>query len=186
MELLPLQLTSWEKWLELHPDTLVLSNDTPYQEWYTNISLGSSSLGPEFVASIVYWDTRLTHNRLVLGVTVDQAFRAYPLDRVAASGGVVNDILANRPVVVVVDDQSVFSIAFSREINGQVLNFERTGADSLQLVDKETGSIWNLEGLAIDGPLEGESLSFVTSFITEWYGWSAYHPETEIYAIANP
>ena len=39
----------------------------------------------------------------------------------------------------------------------------------------------NASGKAVDGPLKGASLTYVFSFISEWYGWSAYHPETAIY-----
>lgn len=184
LEIIPLAQVTWERWLELHPDTLVLSNDTPFKGWYSDTGIGSPGLGPDFIASIVNWDDRLPHNELVLGVTAEGAFRAYPLLVIIDSGGIINDTLADKPVVIFMDASSVFSIAFSREVNGQVLQFENVGDEGLKIVDKKTGSTWNLEGQAVTGPLEGETLSFVTSFITEWYGWSAYHPQTDIYGVA--
>ena len=184
LEIIPLAQVTWERWLELHPDTLVLSNDTPFKDWYSDTDIGSPGLGPDFIASIVNWDDRLPHNEPVLGVTAEGAFRAYPLLVLIDSGGIINDTLADKPVVIFMDAQSTFSIAFSREVNGQVLQFENVGDEELKIVDKETGSTWNLEGQAVAGPLEGETLSFVTSFITEWYGWSAYHPQTDIYGVA--
>ena len=49
------------------------------------------------------------------------------------------------------------------------------------LRDRGTDSLWDLSGKAVEGPLAGTSLTYVSSFIAEWYGWSAYHPETTIY-----
>ena len=34
MDFIPILQTTWEKWRELYPDTLVLSDDTPYRRWY--------------------------------------------------------------------------------------------------------------------------------------------------------
>jgi hypothetical protein len=37
----------------------------------------------------------------------------------------------------------------------------------------------------VEGELEGVQLAFVTSFLTEWYGWAAFHPETTIYEAGS-
>jgi hypothetical protein len=38
-----------------------------------------------------------------------------------------------------------------------------------------------MQGRALTGPYSGAVLPFATSFVSEWYGWSAYFPETTIY-----
>jgi hypothetical protein len=181
LEIIPMLQVSWEKWQELHPDTLVLSNDTPYQSSYSHTGMGGEGLGPEFIASVVYWDTRLPHNLVVLGVSAGETFRAYPVADVVNAGGILNDDIAGLPIVLVVNKDSALSVAYSSEVNGTTLHFQASEESGTTFVDRETGSTWNLEGLATDGPLTGASLTFVTSFLTEWYGWSAYHPDTEIY-----
>ena len=55
-----------------------------------------------------------------------------------------------------------------------------------RLRETETGSTWDTGGHAVDGPLTGASLKFVPSFISEWYGWSGYHPETGLYEAPSP
>ena len=183
LELIPLIQTTWEQWLELHPDSLVLSDETPYKDWYSDPGLGNAGFGPEFVRSIVNWDDRLPPNDLVLGVGVSGAFRAYPRHAVSTEQGVVNDVLAGEPIVIFMDGSSAFSVAYSREVDGRILQFENASDENLEIFDIETGSAWNLEGRAIAGPLEGEALTFVTSYLTEWYGWAAYHPTTDIYPL---
>ena len=127
------------------------------------------------------WDDRLPHNEVILGVRVGADSRAYPLDELVAVGGVVNEMVGEEPITVFVDSASSLSAAFSREVGGRVLDFRNVGEERLEIVDRQTGSTWTSEGRAVSGPLQGESLTFVTSFISEWYGWSAYHPGTSIY-----
>jgi hypothetical protein len=42
--------------------------------------------------------------------------------------------------------------------------------------------VWDkATGMAISGELEGERLERLSSFVSFWFAWSDYHPETEIY-----
>ena len=177
LQIYPIVHTTWGTWSELHPDTTVLDNHTPFRHQYRPVVLGGASFGPMFAQTLLYEDDRLPGNEIVVGVTSDGESRAYVLDDMPSGLGAVNDELAGRPIVVFHWSEEIFGLAFSRNIAGRTLTFiESAGA----IVDLETESTWTMEGLAIDGPLIGERLSFVTSFITEWYGWSAFHPSTEI------
>ena len=97
----------------------------------------------------------------------------------------VNDTLAGQPVVAIYDTLAQTGLAYSREVNGQVLEFYNASPQGVELRDRETGSLWEVQGRALSGPLAGESLTFVPSFISEWYGWSAYHPESGIYTAGT-
>lgn len=86
-------------------------------------------------------------------------------------------------VAVAYDGATGTGIAYSRQVNGQISEFVEAKTDGrLLLQDVATGTRWNLEGIGISGPLLAERLQFVPSIISEWYGWSAYHPETELFA----
>ena len=51
----------------------------------------------------------------------------------------------------------------------------------------DTADVYNagvseeITGRAIAGPDAGAQLQFVTSFVTEWYGWAAYYPDSDIF-----
>ena len=67
--------------------------------------------------------------------------------------------------------------AFIPEAGGRRLTFEvRDGA----IVDRETGSTWNVLGLATDGPLAGSTLEPVLSGNHFWFAWSVFEPETRV------
>jgi hypothetical protein len=73
-------------------------------------------------------------------------------------------------------------MGYSRELGGRTLSFRNAASNGFELTDVETGSVWDTQGRANSGTLAGESLIFVPSFISEWYGWSGYHPETLLYS----
>ena len=95
--------------------------------------------------------------------------------------GAVNDTLSGQPIVVVYDSAAQSCLAFSRVVKGQVLEFYNNANEGLELRDRAANSMWEIQGLAVKGRLKGAKLEFVSSFISEWYGWSGYHPETDIY-----
>ena len=94
-------------------------------------------------------------------------FEGYDIEDVRKSGSVVNDTLGGEPIVVVYERATRSGIAYSRDVNGQALEFYHAAGRSLERRHRETGSLWNSEGHAVDGELAGAALSFVPSYILE-------------------
>jgi hypothetical protein len=67
---------------------------------------------------------------------------------------------------------------YSVEIDGRALSFEAHG-DGL-FSDKETGSLWTLSGMAVEGPLLGRQLEAVPHGNHFWFAWVVFKPETQI------
>ena len=175
----PMAHTTWEKWTEAHPNTLVLDWYDEFAGGYRDVTAGRGGLSGLFVDTLVNDDDRLPGNELVLGAGVGTDFRAYVLADAGDGLTVINDELGGAPIIVVLDPSTFFGLAFSATVNGESRTFN---ADRDELID-DTGTSWTFEGVAIDGPEAGMSLDFVTSFVSEWYGWAAYHPDTGIYGF---
>jgi hypothetical protein len=47
--------------------------------------------------------------------------------------------------------------------------------------DEETGSVWDLTGLAIDGPLVGTQLQQLPAYSAYWFAWSSFWPNTDVW-----
>ncbi|MEE9216340.1 MAG: DUF3179 domain-containing (seleno)protein, partial [Anaerolineales bacterium] len=106
-----------------------------------------------------------------------------------AEEGVVNEEYAGQPVVIfwksgtntafgnTVKDVGSTG-AFSRELAGEILTFEVADEG---FVDAETGSLWNLTGEAIEGPLSGSQLERLVSGEHFWFSWSVFKPDTIIW-----
>ena len=177
LEVQPLVHTTWEEWLALYPDSLVPEWETPFTSRYREVTPGGGSIGAQFQRTILHTDDRLEDNELVLGAGVGEDFRAYPLADFDEGLTVISDELGGFPVVVFLDADASYGLAFSAVVDGTPLAFTVEDGD---IVDNE-GTVWDISGNATDGPRAGAELQYVTSFVTEWYGWVAYYPETSIY-----
>ena len=180
MDFLPLIHTTWEEWQALHPETTVLSFDTEFQAQYRSVTLGMPN--GRFDRELLLGDDRLESEALVLGVMIQDEFVAYPVATLEQTSGVINTELDGNPVVIFYDAANNAGIAFSPIVEADVAQFERVDADSFLARDSVSGSTWDFSGRnTSDSAAESSSLEFITSYLSEWYGWSAYHPETTIY-----
>lgn len=180
LRMIPLLQTTWEAWLNANPATTILSSDTPYQHRYQERRIGLFSYD-----ETKYGDDRLPSNTLIVGVEVDETYRGYTLQALVDGGGVFNDEIDGEPVVVAYDETTGTGIAYSRRVGEKVISFEKAKGPNgiLLLKDAETGSLWDLSGNGFVGSLSNDhDLVFVPSIISEWYGWSAYHPQTGLFA----
>jgi hypothetical protein len=177
LQIQPLFHTTWGEWLSLYPETTVLDWYPEFAARYREIEPGRNGLGAQFQRSLLVWDDRLAENELVLGVSAGGADRAYVLADFGDPLAVVNDVLGDVPLVVFVQASSTYALAFEAEHDDQRLIFRVQGGRILD----EMGNEWDMAGRAISGPLQGARLRPVTGFVSEWYGWAAYHPHTSIY-----
>ena len=172
----PMVHTTWADWLNQYPGTEVLDWYEEYAGNYRSVKPGTGGIGPQFQETILNWDDRLEQNELVLGVDTGEAERAYVMAALPIEPSVIVDELGGEPIIVFADGGSSFALAYSPLVDGVALEFTmNVGWFSID------GSEWDAGGTAVSGSLVGTQLDFVTSFVTEWYGWAAYHPDTSIY-----
>lgn len=180
LKFLPLQITTWGEWQRLYPHTTVLDWNTGFQSQYRAIAPGASVGNDDD-----FNDTRLPANALMIGVEVNDQFKSYPHQLIDRDGSVINDSLGDQPIAVFHAPIGDSGLAYSRVVGDQALTFQIEIASINVYSDQETGTLWTSTGLAIDGPLEGTQLEFVSSITTEWYGWAEYHPTTAIYGTPS-
>src|SRR5258708_39162940 len=53
--------------------------------------------------------------------------------------------------------------------------------EGTHVVDKETGSVWDILGRATSGQLVGKTLTPVVAVTSFWFAWAAYQPKTRVY-----
>ena len=183
LELYPFLLTSWEEWLRLHPDTLVLKPLPGYAERIPakNAQLRAGyPLEKSAPADVVRRDDRLKAYTKIIGLTVGGASRAFPLaalDRVR----VINEELGGQPILVVHQPKSDTTTAFVAHANGMRLMFESANADAKELSDRETRSRWDAYGNCTSGKLKGTQLESLIMEPEYWFAWSEFHPTTTIF-----
>lgn len=177
MDTVPTIHLRWSDWLDEYPDSQVLDWYPEFAQRYDrSVEPGGGGLRGRFESSLLNTDDRLEQNELVVGAATDTGSSAYVLADFATVTA-INDVVGGLPVVAMLDPADVFGLVYSSVVDGETLEFS---ADGDAIVDG-SGSVWDRTGMAISGPLEGTQLEYVTSFVTEWYGWVAYNPGTAIY-----
>ena len=179
MSFLLLIHTTWEEWLALHPETSVLSYETDFEAQYRTVTIGMPN--GRFDRDLLSLDDRLRSEELILGVMVGDAFVAYPIAALEQTSGVINVDVNGVPIVVFYDAEANAGIAYARDLDGETARFERASGASFLATDSISGSVWDFSGRNVSDDNAEDSLEFVTSYLSEWYGWSAYHPDTTIY-----
>ncbi len=189
LERLPILTTSFADFAAAHPDGLVLSLDTGLQRAYgsnpypTYDSPKSGTLHP-----VNYQEGALPAKTRVVAV------------REGESVAVVHELLFEERVVAFeADGRRLVAllvpgtassldhqlVAFGRDvgatgvfvpaIDGRQLSFEPTETG---FRDVQTGSDWNIFGVAVAGELEGQRLEAVEHLDTFWFAIAAYRPDT--------
>jgi len=190
----PALMIAWSDVKAVHPEAQVLSRETGYSRAYgQNPYPGYDDEGqtPFLYDGPPTSDVLLPMARVV-GVDRNSEAVAYPY-KVMEETRVVNDIAGGQSIVIIWEPGTVSALdvrriadgddvgavtAFSRELDGEPLTFVFDGE---RIVDEQTGSIWDLLGRAVDGPLAGGYLEPVVSINTFWFAWGAFHPETRVW-----
>jgi len=187
LERVPIDVTTWGAWKKLHPDTLVLSRQTGFNRDYGDDPYGSYYFTGGVYFPLSHQDTRLPLKTIVLGLTVGDASKAYIVNSPFGQGSVAyylanltssltTDSLGGNPILIWQSGQVVRF--FSPLVDGKLLTF--TSANRT-MIDSETHSTWNFDGVAISGPLSGRSLTRYVSETAFWFAWAAFYPATAIY-----
>ncbi|KAG2479965.1 MAG: hypothetical protein NPMRd3_170015 [Nitrosopumilales archaeon] len=173
---IPFDVISWADWKTLHPDTLVLTTETGHIRSYGVDPYGDYYTDPRILFPVEHEDDRMHPKELILGFHESDVYKAYKQDDVE-SAIVINDIFNNKPMMLV----SLFSgdsRAFDRTVNDKVLTFDFV--DNV-IIDLESKSKWNYDGVAISGSMEGIQLVRLPFNPGFWFQWVAFHPDTEVY-----
>ena len=193
LTLVPSSIISWEDYKDAHPGGSVLSRDTGFDRSYgTNPYAGYDRVdNPPFLFDGDL-DGRLLPKERVVAATIGNVDAAFPFS-ILEEERVVNYTVGGQDIVFffesgtlsaldlrsIQDSRSVgASGIFGAHSNGQKLTFRAKGD---QFTDNETGSVWNIVGQAIDGPLRGSELTPIVHGDHFWFAWGAFKPNTKIY-----
>lgn len=177
LELLPSMVTEWGEWKELHPDTLVLSEETGHDRPYHVDAFLAYDEDVESTPRFPHSepDPRLPPKTKVVGLSIGGEAKAYPITGSAIT--VVNDEVGGVNVAVFIDPESEAAAVHTREVDGEVLTFTTSEG---RFVDEETKSTWSIEGEAVDGELSGIQLKRLESWHSYWFAWTSAFPDTDL------
>lgn len=186
-------LTTWATWKKLYPTTKVLDRPAgstknylsdPYAGYRKNDRLLYESCfenhrtespyrnkGTKEITLVVFTDRGNTH--------------LFP----TSESNLVQNIedLDDEYFILIWDQRNKLAFAYNRVNNGTRLSFVDGGTPIgggvrlPTLKDRQTGSVWNVSGTCISGPLRGTQLRRLTSFTTYWSAATSFFPKSQIW-----
>ena len=194
LDIVPSQLVGYGAFKEQYPQGQVLSTGGRFYGSNPYVNYDSNPRPFLFMGAL---DDRLLATERVLGAEIEGASVAYPFS-ILAEEGVINDRVGETDVVAVwqpgafsaLDAASIdqsrdagMAALFDRAVAGSALTFELADGD---IVDAETGSRWNIFGVAVAGDLAGARLRQINAFPHFWFAWAAFYPDTLLYGYQPP
>lgn len=175
---LPSTTTTWQSWVDQHPDTQVLANDQGFGRDYSRDPFGGYADGidegrtPFPTSADAFADTRLSPSTRIVGFDVAGEPTTVP---VLVNEPTVVAIEADPPLVVLLDGLGGGSV-FESVIDGSSVIFEVVDG---AIIDSTTESEWSVSGFAVEGSLKGAQLAMYPSRSSFWFAWvDINHPTT--------
>jgi hypothetical protein len=183
LQMVPVIEMTWRGWLTLHPDTRVIGSGTGFGRDYTAYPYGNYDRpnNPSLLFPGTIDDRRPPKER-VLGIPSGAGGITYPygvLDELGAVAA-VRGAIGNHAHVVFWDRDREAAMAYSPRLGGEELTFTVVEG---RILDEQTGSIWSVDGLALEGPKAGMRLEPVAeAFIAFWFAWPSFYSAVEIWS----
>lgn len=193
LQRLPTQTMSWGSFLQANPTAAVLTTETGHRRDYGRNpypGYDDVSTNPFLLDGEV--DSRLAAKERVVGIERNGQSAVLLLSSLAATGvleaDVGGDTLTAWHLPGTASALEAATVEGGRDIgavgvylpvvDGETLTFTRD-ADN-QFVDDQTGSVWSIQGRALDGPLAGSQLTRVEHLDTFWFAFAAFAPDTQV------
>lgn len=182
LDLVPVLETSWARWKELHPNTTVVGEDTGFGRNYQRYPYASyDELTNDDLLFSMPVDRRRPIKERVLAIrTGETGGRGYPFEEMASLGAttVLNERVGGVPVAVFYEASSGGTAMAYRvpSPGGVPLTFEPDGDGTFR--DEQTGSLWTIEGRAVEGELAGTELEpHPDAYVLFWFAWRFFQPD---------
>ncbi len=183
--------SSSTRFLQADPIVVGSSNDKHIVDPSTIVSAGIEkddipSIDTPHFLSAGEASSWLSPDDLVVGLVYKGVVRAYPI-AILAWHQIVNDTIAEDPILVSYCPLSDCASAYVRMLDGTPVEFGTSGRlynSNLVMYDRQTQSEWSqFNGQALVGPKAGCHLDPVAVDVVSWHSWESAHPETFVLGL---
>ena len=175
---LPSRQLPLDVWLRQYPKSLIMQPDTSFNKNYEDLAdyddgtIQSGLQGRDFLS----WKPK----SWIVGVVNAQSSKAYDWNELVKKK-IIQDSIARVPILLTLENDTMSFHVYQRCVNGSVLRFQMGNNNDL-LIDQNTHSTWNMDGLCIEGALKGKKLVPVQAYNEFWHSWQTFHRNVEKYA----
>ncbi|MFD1817059.1 Protein of unknown function [Pseudarcicella hirudinis] len=162
------QQVSLDKWLSLHPNSLIMQPDPKFEEKYKNLDKYETGKGKSDLTRTdsLSWKDK----SWIVGIAIDRDSKAFDWNRLKKEK-VINDEIGHKPVAIVLSTDNKSFFAFERPEGKDLLSMKN---DTLIFQNIR----YSLEGKAIDNTENAPKLTKVKVYQEFWHSWQSFHPGT--------
>jgi hypothetical protein len=193
LSLLPVVLTTWQDWVEQHPDTQVLSISTGFNRSYVpGAAYGDYFADKGTMFPVWQRSKALPDKARIYALQIDGLPKAYELTALIEEK-VLNDVLGEAALVLVaqrgtvnVEGSNLRVGPITYDSGGEVRAYQRgnhsfTASSNLDILIDEHGQPWQVTEDALVGP-DGKRLERIPGHLAYWFGWFAFFPNTQLFS----
>jgi hypothetical protein len=171
---IPSEQMTLANWLRKYPGSLILQPDSLFTKEYSDLTgFDDGTIQSELeYRDFLPWQEK----SWVLGIA--HAGQAYTYDwgKLVAQR-ILNDSLRGLHYVIAIEPDSVSFHTWNSTLNGTLYHFAMD-TSGLYFRDLQTGSLWNYDGVCVDGALKGVELTTIKSSQEFLHSWEFFHPES--------
>jgi len=182
IETYPVFETTWATWKRLFPNSSVLNTSTGFSRSYGIYPYGDYKTSDNTLFPVQPQDDRLHAKERVLGIIQNNDARLYRFSAFAKEEiTVIEDEFDGLQYVVFGSESANFMVAYQSVLeDGTKLAFEAVQGEGEVVAKDNEGNEWNVFGVAVAGPRQGEQLLGTDSYIGFFFSWGAFYPNAEI------
>lgn len=171
--------TTWKKWIQQHPETLVLDLNTGFERDYSPKGAYQGYFRSKDTMFPIAWrDKRLNAKDWVYGIIIDGFSKAYPLKHLKNSQ-VLNDIFRDNNLVILSDAKKLTVRVYKRR------EYEFVALASAGLIIDRQGNEWQISEEALELKSQQVRLNRLPGHLAYWFGWYAFFRNTEVWEKPN-
>ncbi len=175
---------TFSTWKREHPEGRVLKPDEKVAAKYEAEDWETQYENFRVVTPIDPAD-KLKPRTLLVGLQINGQSKAFPVESLRKQQLILDEV-GGVPMFVLIGEDQKSARAFERKVDGRLLEFFTvTEGSKRQLIDTETGSIWDFAGRCQSGQLVGKQLKPIPVLKDYWFDWKIYHPKTAIYLLGE-
>ncbi|HVW15234.1 MAG TPA: DUF3179 domain-containing (seleno)protein [Mucilaginibacter sp.] len=174
---LPYEQSTLSAWLDKHPGSLILQPDSHFKEDYDDLKNYDRLQAVDRDSTLKNKDS-LVRKSWYVGIIVNKQPKAYNWRKLEKQW-FLNDKVGATPLFVAIEDDSSTFHVWNRHVDGKDLNFiiDTTG----NLIDNETSSVWDWNGLCTSGPEKGKQLAKIQAYQEYRHSWLHFHPGSQFW-----
>ena len=166
---------SLKAWFRKHPNAEVLQPDEKFAA--TLAKMDSYDKGKS-KSNLTKRDTASWQFKSwVLGIDIGESAKTYDWNYLEKNK-FIQDSLPSLPILILLENDSASFHAYNRTVNNMSLQFQKRNDT---LMDTYSQSLWNEDGICIDGKLKGLSLTPIASYQEYLHSWEYFHPKSKRY-----